>query len=137
MLPKLWRDLDASAEARDVTWLLSYTTDFVFVLDDGCLVVVACHCHSWCRWRAEPPTQLHEEHVKMFMTPRCSTVTFCGGCGSGLKGSALKHFVSVVVVVVVVVSDVYSLHSHLDLLCRRRRRRCRRRRQQFLQFLSK
>ena len=38
------------------------------------------------------------------MTRCCSTVTFCGGCGSGLKLGS-KHFV--VVVVVVVVSDVF------------------------------
>ncbi len=45
--------------------------------------------------------------------------------------SSIGSLKDLVVVVVVVVSDVYTLHSHLDLLCRRRRRRCRRRRQQF------
>jgi hypothetical protein len=42
------------------------------------------------------------------MTPCCSTVTFCGGCGSGLESLALKHFIVVAVVVVVVVSDVFN-----------------------------
>ncbi len=41
----------------------------------------------------------------MVVTFCCSTVTFCGGCGSGLQLGS-KYFV--VVVVVVVVSDVFS-----------------------------
>ena len=42
----------------------------------------------------------------MSVTLCCSAVTFCGGCGSGLKVLAPKHFV--VVVVVVVVFDVFN-----------------------------
>ncbi len=49
------------------------------------------------------------------MPRRCSTVTFCGDCGSGLEGLALKDLVVFVVVVVVVAAS--SLHSHLDLFC--------------------
>ncbi len=50
-----------------------------------------------------------KKHLKMCVTPCCSTVTFCGGCGSGLKAWLQNILVAVVVVVVVVVSDFFSI----------------------------